>query len=164
MNFGLVITLKEMNGVNRYDEFIKLYQQVLEMVIPTTKKVVTVSPSIVGEQLENHTNKEIKELSALIKSLSEKELIDYMNLHTIFEKELASRDSSTYIPTNPFRVMLDVFFYKSEARIDRLSSQRGLKLTLDGIHLNSTGARIVADEYASVMRSTLGDISIMEVS
>ena len=147
-----------------HDEFIKLYQQVLEMVIPTTKKVVTVSPSIVGEQIENHTNKEIKELSALIKSLSEKELIDYMNLHAIFEKELANSDSSTYISTNPFRVMFDVFFYKSEARIDRLSSQRGLKLTLDGIHLNSIGARIVADEYAGVMRSTLGDISIMEVS
>lgn len=147
-----------------HDEFKRLYQQVLEIVIPSTKKVVTVSPSIVGEYIENPTNKEIKELSVLIQSLSEKKLMDYMNLQTIFEKELANTNSSTYISTNPFRVMFDVFFYKNEARIDRLSNQRGLKLTLDGIHLNSTGARIVADEYATVIRSEHGDSSIMDVS
>ena len=162
--YSKLLKIQAQPVAENHDEFIELYEQVLKIVMPSTKKVVTVSPSIVGEHIENQTNKEIKELSVLIQSLSEKELIDYMNLQTIFEKELANRNSSTYISTNPFRVMFDVFFYKSEARIDRLSNERGLKLTLDGIHLNSTGARIVADEYATVIRSTLVDSSIMEVS
>lgn len=50
------------------------------------------------------------------------------------------------------RVMVDIFFYKKPSRIDRLSKERGLHLTLDGIHLNSTGAQIVAEIYASEIK------------
>lgn len=56
-------------------------------------------------------------------------------------------------------VMKDVFFYKNPARIDRLSSKRGLHLTLDGIHLNSNGALSVAEEYASMIDQLLFDSS-----
>ena len=117
--------------------------------------MVAVSPALVGEHIENPSNKEIKELSILIKSLSEKEHVHYLDLHAVFERALANGNSSGYISTNPFRVMFDVFFYKNEARIDQLSTKRGLKLTLDGIHLNSAGAKIVSDEYAHVIKNAI---------
>lgn len=150
--------------VENHDELIKVFQQLLEIVISSTKKVVAVSPALVGEHIDNPSNKEIKELSILIKSLSEKEQIDYLDLHAVFERELANGNSSVYISTNPFRVMFDVFFYKNEARIDRLSYQRGLNLTLDGIHLNSAGAKIVSEEYANVIKNAINQSSIMKGS
>ena len=50
---------------------------------------------------------------------------------------------------------MDVLLYKKPERIDRLSSKRELHLTLDGIHLNSKGARIVAEEYSSIINRFL---------
>lgn len=146
--------------VENHDEFIIVYQQLLEILISSTKKVVAVSPALVGEHTENPSNKEIKELSILIKSLSEKVQIAYLDLQAVFERELANGNSSDYISTNPFRVMFDVFFYKNEARVDRLSYQRGLKLTLDGIHLNSAGAKIVSDQYVNVIKNKMQLIKV----
>ena len=150
--------------VENLEEFKEVYQQILEIVISSSKKVVAVSPALVGEHIENPSNKEIKELSTLIKSLSEKEQIDYLDLHAVFERALANGNSSDYISTNPFRVMFDVFFYKNEARIDQLSNKRGLNLTLDGIHLNSAGAKIVSDEYAHVIRNAIDQSSMLKGS
>lgn len=150
--------------VENHDEFKNVYQQLLEIVISSSKKVVAVSPALVGEHTDNPSNKEMKELSILIKSLTEKKQIDYLDLQAVFERELVNGNSSVYISTNPFRVMFDVFFYKNEARIDRLSSQRGLNLTLDGIHLNSAGAKIVSEEYANVFKNAIDQSSIMKGS
>ena len=159
--YSKLLSVKAQPVVKDHEEFKQVYQQVLEIVISSSKKVVAVSPALVGEQIENPSNKEIKELSTLIKSLSENKHIHYMDLHTVFERALASGNSSGYISTNPFRVMFDVFFYKNEARIDQLSTKRGLQLTLDGIHLNSEGAKIVADEYTHMMTNAITPSSIM---
>ena len=159
--YSKLLSVKAQPVVENHEEFKQVYQQVLEIVISSSKKVVAVSPALVGEHIENPSNKEIKELSTLIKSLSENKHIHYMDLHAVFERALASGNSSGYISTNPFRVMFDVFFYKNEARIDQLSTKRGLQLTLDGIHLNSEGAKIVADEYAHMMTNAITPSSIM---
>lgn len=51
--------------------------------------------------------------------------------------------------------MKDALFYKSSLRIDHLSSKRGLKYTIDGIHLNSHGALIVAEKYGEYVEELL---------
>ncbi|WP_227752132.1 hypothetical protein [Viridibacillus arvi] len=47
--------------------------------------------------------------------------------------------------------MKDVLLYKKPSRFDALSEKRGLHFTLDGIHLNSKGAQIVADAYSTLI-------------
>lgn len=135
-----------------HQEFSDYFSTVLELIIPSSKHVVVVSPTVVGENMENPSNKEIRELSSLIESISSNHSnVSYLNMNSIFEKQLATLYCSDYISTNVFTVMKDVFFYKNLERIDRLSSKRGLHLTLDGIHLNSKGARIAAEEYSSII-------------
>ncbi len=153
--YSKLLSVKAQPVVENLEEFNEVYQQILEIVISSSEKVVAVSPALVGEHIENHSNKEIKELSTLIKSLTEKEHVHYMDLHAVFERTLANGSSSDYISTNPFRVMFDVFFYKNAARIDQLSTKRGLQLTLDGIHLNSAGAKLVSDEYVHVIKNAI---------
>lgn len=158
--YSKLLTVQAQPVVENLEEFKQIYQQVVDIVISSSKKVVAVSPAIVGEDITNPSNKEIKELATLIKSISENEQIHYLDLQAVFEKELADANSSDYISTNPLRVMFDVFFNKNESKIDRLSTKRGLKLTLDGIHLNSAGAKIVTDEYAQMIRNATAPSAI----
>jgi len=150
--YSKLLSVQAQPVVENHEEFEEVYKKLMEIVHSSSRMVVTVSPALVGEQFDNQSNQEIKVLCSIIKSISEVEGVHYLDLHAVFEKALADEKSTAYISTNPFRVMFDVFFYKKEARIDRLSNQRGLRLTLDGIHLNSAGAKIVSEEYFQVIR------------
>ncbi|MDR4886003.1 hypothetical protein RGU12_00395 [Fredinandcohnia sp. QZ13] len=124
----------------------------MELVIASSKHVVTVSPAIVGETSQNEFNKEIKNLSTIIQSLSINHVnVSFLDMYSVFEKHLSSVTSSDYISIKVMRVMLDALFYKNPTSIDRLSKKRGLHFTLDGIHLNSTIAALCADEYSTMI-------------
>ncbi|MBB4826280.1 lysophospholipase L1-like esterase [Sporosarcina luteola] len=147
--------------VENHQEFSEFFNEVLRMVLPSARHVVVVSPAIVGEDLQNPSNCEVRELSSLIQSITKNDpTICFLNMQSVFEKELANVHSSDYISTGVMRVMKDVLFYTNPARIDRLSSKRGLYLTLDGIHLNSKGALRVAEEYASMIDLLLFNNSV----
>ncbi|MEH7384664.1 SGNH/GDSL hydrolase family protein [Bacillus sp. JJ1521] len=134
------------------EEYSEYYNKVLEMVIASSKQVITVSPALVGETLQNESNKEIKKLSSIIQSLSRNHLnVSFLDMHSVFEKHLFKVTSSDYVSIKVMRVMQDVLFYKNPTSIDRLSKKRGLHLTLDGIHLNSTGAALVVAEYSTMI-------------
>jgi lysophospholipase L1-like esterase len=133
-----------------HDEFKDYYEKVLALVIESSKKVVTVTPALVGENIDNAPNNEIKELNALIQSIASKySNVSFIDMQSVFSSHLSKVNSSDYISTKIMRIMMDTLFYKSPSRIDELSKKRGLHLTLDGIHLNSDGAQIVAEIYAS---------------
>ncbi|WP_397538929.1 hypothetical protein [Rummeliibacillus pycnus] len=89
-------------------------------------------------------------MNDIIQSITHKHTdVSFVDLQSVFTDHLSKVNSSDYINTKVLRVMKDVLFYKKSSRIDSLSKNRGLHLTLDGIHLNSAGAQIVADMYAS---------------
>jgi lysophospholipase L1-like esterase len=47
--------------------------------------------------------------------------------------------------------LLDVLVLRTDEQIDAKAAERGLLLTLDGVHLNSAGARLVAAEFAAAI-------------
>jgi len=51
------------------------------------------------------------------------------------------------------RVLLDAWTLRTDGQIDGKAAERGLHLTLDGVHLNSTGAKLVAEEFAAVIHN-----------
>lgn len=133
-----------------HDEFKDYYEKVLGLVLGSSKKVVAVTPALVGENTDNAPNNEITELNDLIQSITCKQTnVSFLDIQSVFLSQLSKVSSSDYISTKVMRVMMDVLFYRKPSRIDRLSKERGLHLTLDGIHLNSAGAQIVAETYAS---------------
>ncbi|PFE07736.1 GDSL family lipase [Bacillus cereus] len=137
-------------------EFSDYFSKVLDIVIRSSKHVVVVSPAIVGENIKNPSNCELRDLSSIIENISNQyPNVSFLDMQFVFEKRLANVHSSDYISTSVMTVLKDVFFYKNPARIERLSNKRGLHLTLDGIHLNNNGALIVAEEYASMMDQLL---------
>lgn len=139
-----------------HEEFQEYYNKIIEMVLASSKHIVAVSPAVVGENTTNDANKELRELSSIMQSISSKHPnTSFLNLQSVFEQHLSNVRSSEYIGTSVMSVMKDVLFYKNPTRINQLSTKRGLHLTLDGIHLNSRGAAIVADEYATLIDQLL---------
>lgn len=139
-----------------HSEFQTYFSKILEMVSSSSKQIITVSPAIVGENLTNKANGELREISALIDSIHRNYgNVHFLDMHNVFENHLSQVNSSDYLNTSVIRVMKDVIFYKDPKRIDRISKSRGLYFTLDGIHLNSSGARIVSDQYANMIEQLL---------
>lgn len=153
--YSKLLSLQAQPVAKDHEEFKDYYKKVLDLVLVASKKIVAVSPALVGET-NNSSNKEIMEITYLIEDITIKNAnISFLNLHSVFEEHLAKVNSSDYISTKVLTVMKDVLFYKKHSRIDKLSSKRGLHVTLDGIHLNSSGAQIVADVYASAINQFL---------
>ncbi len=148
--YSKLLSVQAQPVAKNLDEFEDYYDKVLELIIGSSKKVIAVTPAIVGENTSNETNNEIKELNGLIHSIASKyENVSFLNMQSLFFHHLSKVNTSDYMNTKVMRVMMDVLLYKKAAKVDKISKERGLLLTLDGIHLNSAGAQIVADSYAS---------------
>lgn len=141
-----------------HQEFQESFIKVLELVIASAKQVVVVSPALIGEKTLNASNEELKDLSSIMYSITSKyPNVSFLNMQSVFEKRLTKLDSSDYISISAIRVMKDVLFYKNPIRIDKLSKKRGLHVTIDGVHLNSDGAQVVAEQYASMIERLLNN-------
>ncbi|WP_404469818.1 GDSL-type esterase/lipase family protein [Sutcliffiella horikoshii] len=133
------------------EEFREFYENVLELVMQSSKKVVLVSPALIGENI-NSSNRGLLNLSMIIKEISlEHKNTTFIDLHEAFTERLENLRTTDYLSTSVGRLVKDVFFYRSPRRVDRLAEERGLHLTLDGIHLNSKGANIVVDKYSQII-------------
>ena len=154
--YSKLLSVQAQPVTQNLDEFKDYYEKVLELIIGTSKKVVTVSLAIVGENTENTHNNEIKELNALLQNITRNySNVSFLDIHPVFLNHLSNLNCSNYISTKVMRVIVDVLFYKKPSRVDKISKERGLHLTMDGVHLNSAGAEIVAGMYASEIKRSI---------
>jgi lysophospholipase L1-like esterase len=134
-------------------EFRAFYEATLDHLCRIAERVTTVSPMLRGEDLDNRWNRQLGVLARTIEDLtSQHEQAEYLDLRAVFARELATRPISNYVPKGAVRVILDALTLRNREQIDRKAAQRGLHLTLDGLHLNSAGAEIVAEGFSNVIR------------
>jgi len=129
-------------------EFRKYYIDIIEYVSLNAKKIFTVSPLIIGEDIHNKWNAELGRLCEEIEGISSKfENVEYLDLRKDFISVLSNKKISNYIlPGTIIGSMLSGLFNDSK-RVEKKSKERTLHLTLDGVHLNKTGAQMVADVF-----------------
>jgi lysophospholipase L1-like esterase len=144
-------------------EFECAYKKIMEYLCPRVKMLIIIPPLFLGEDPESRWTQEVDELARAIKKIAAAfENAIYLDARSIFLKLLKSMPSSGYIANSVFRVSADAAFLKSVPGIDRKSKGRGLHFTLDGIHLNSAGAGILAgclvDMLRKVMPECLSDL------
>jgi lysophospholipase L1-like esterase len=140
------------------DEFRSHYRALLDAIQPYATHIVTVSPLLIGETLSNPWNQQLGVLSAIIEELSASYAnVSYLDLRSIFAAKLAEYPPSSFLPTNLFRMMIDTVFSVSDEAVDRTSARRGLRLTLDGVHLNGRGAELVAESMAEIINKVRPD-------
>ena len=139
-----------------HDEFRAYYQATLDLLCRHAHRVIAVSPLLKGEDTGNPWNQDLQVLACVIEELtSQYEQAQYLDLRAVFFQKLARRPASGYLPTSLVRVALDAMTLRSKEQIDRKATERGLHLTLDGIHLNSVGAELVAEAFLSEIADSL---------
>ena len=102
--------------------------------------------------MDNKWNCELGVLSEIIRELSEiYENVEYLSLRENFISKLSSKNISDYIMKSAFSVIWDAMICRTPEQVDKRALARGLHFTLDGVHLNSAGAEIVAAEFLKII-------------
>ncbi|MFH1943058.1 MAG: GDSL-type esterase/lipase family protein [bacterium] len=127
-------------------EFQKYYNDILRVLCDQSKKVMTVPPLFIGENMRSEWHEELEALSKIIHYTSDKYTsVEYIDLRDVFRQRLSSRKTSDYIPRDAIRVFMDSRILKHPNQMEKKAKERGLYFTVDGVHLNTTGAEVVAD-------------------
>jgi lysophospholipase L1-like esterase len=135
------------------NEFRACYRATLDLLCANAAHVIVAPPVLRGENLENDCNRRLATLGKLVRDVvTDCERVEFLDLRAIFAQELAERSMSDYVMANPLRVLLDTLTWRTNEEIDRKAMERGLHLTLDGVHLNSAGAGLVAKAFAEAIR------------
>jgi lysophospholipase L1-like esterase len=134
------------------DEFRAYYQKTLALLCRHARRVIAVTPLMKGEAIDSEWDRRIDALANIIKELTTHyEPVEYLDPRPAFYTRLADKQTSDYLQENPLRIALDILTLWSDAQVDKKAAERGLHFTLDGVHLNSTGAALVADMFSKAI-------------
>lgn len=135
------------------DEFRSYNRATLDLLCANTRLVIVAPPALKGENLENCWNRQLADLARLIQDLAaDCDGAEFLDLSAIFARNLAGRPPSDYVPDNTVRVLLDAMTLRTDEQIDGKAVKRGQHLTLDGVHLNSAGAKLVTEAFAAAIQ------------
>lgn len=105
-------------------------------------KIMLLTIACVGENLNSELNAKRNDFNQAIKKISEEENLILLDVGNKFEIHLKDKIPSDYCLNSFLAVTL---FDKMTSDFNKLSSKRKLFLTIDGVHLNKTGAEIFAN-------------------
>lgn len=138
------------------DEFSHMYQQVTTLLLPKSKKLVLVSPALVGEQVNSEENETVQQMALVIEKLAtQSNQVFFLPMHLVFRDRIGTSQTSSFINIKVGSMIWEALFYKKAAKVDRLSKKRGLQLTIDGVHLIRVGAQLAADTFEQKLHSLL---------
>jgi lysophospholipase L1-like esterase len=152
--FRAASVLRNQPRAKDIDEFRTYYQKTLALLQQHTKRqTVAVAPLLKGECITNAYNQKIEALANTIENLASRSTrVTYLDLRPALYPQLANRVPVDYLPPSPFHVGWDILTLNNAARADERSARRGLHSTIDGIHLNGTGARLVAEVFLQTIK------------
>jgi lysophospholipase L1-like esterase len=135
-------------------EFRDYYKRTVELLLENAGRVLAVSPLLIGEDLSNPWNSELDDLGGIIASVAASfGTVGFIDLRAVIAHRLVASQPSNYIPNRVTTIACDTLFLRTPRAVDSAASRRGLQLTLDGIHLNSTGATAVAEALRQALRA-----------
>ncbi len=129
------------------------YQSLIAFLETFNTDIILVPPLIMGEQLDNIWNEELGEFVKIIKDIIKNyNNIHYLPLRDMFLSYLNEVEVSNYLPFSIYETGMDAIQLKTNELVDQKSLERGLHLTLDGVHLNSKGAKMVSKEICQKIK------------
>ena len=161
--FQAVSLLKWQPRARNLEEFRAYYQATLGLLCCHARRVIAVSAALKGEDVTSPCNRELEAMSKVIQELASRdEETEYLDVRAVLIETLAGKRISNYLPSSVIRVALDALMLRGDEQNDRKSAERGLHLTLDGIHLNSAGARLVADCFMAAIGGVYSNPSSLD--
>ena len=153
-SFRIVKTLAGQPPAKDADRFQDTYRRILAHVTPLADRVIALPPLLIGEDPENRWNRELERLASLCRSASDGfENVEFLDVRRGIIHELRQKQPSDYLPTSIRQIRLDVKTLRNPELIEKTASERGLWVTVDGVHLNASGAEMVADAILETIRT-----------
>jgi lysophospholipase L1-like esterase len=138
------------------EAFRQAFEEMLDGM-PEGLQVFLATIACLGEVLGSDMNRARNQYNTVIRNLAEKHRTGLVDVARAFDGELRNLDKpSAYLLNRHVSVFVDTLITAPEAGADYLSKRRGLHLTVDGVHLNSRGARL----YAETVLAALGNRTI----
>jgi lysophospholipase L1-like esterase len=153
--YRIINKIRKKPYASNRSEWLSFYRATLDLLSECSKRIITIPPLLIGEDLESKWNRKLEEMSVDIRALSnEYENVTFANLREMFILKMGEKQGSSYLPTSIIQFFKDKSTCSKNEEVDRRSSDRGLTFTLDGVHLNSAGAEIVADFLKDTIKET----------
>jgi lysophospholipase L1-like esterase len=140
------------------EEFRSHYRGLLDFLSVRTRHLMTVSPLFVGEDVDNEWNRRLEDLSRIIRKQTDVcSNADFIDLRGDLFPLLTGKDVCPFVPTTGIQAVRNVLFGSSQDNKDDQENDKELFYTIDGIHLNNEGARIVADVFFEAVQRKITD-------
>jgi lysophospholipase L1-like esterase len=124
----------------------------------TSAKIALVSLPVLGEDLESIPNQYIKEYNSLLKDIADEKQVNYLPVYDRQEgylREFQQESGPSYEVGAMLSIKALLRHYLLGQSFDEISRKHHFLLLTDGIHMNSHGATIIADEIESFLRSNV---------
>jgi lysophospholipase L1-like esterase len=128
------------------------YRALLDLLHPLAGRLVVVSPWLVGEDPGNRWNRQLDDLCVIIRDLTAGyDQARFLDLRGRAVAALDGKPVPPYVPGRLYRTVRDALVLRTPDEVDRVAATRGFHLTLDGVHLNSAGAELVAGAFVEAI-------------
>ena len=143
--YKVLKTLARQRWAKNDDVFMNHYNELITYIMNENKKIIIIPPLLIGEDISNKWNTELNTLIKIIKDISNENNLSYLDLYNEYKEYLKDKHISDYLPMKIIELLKDVKGLSSASLTDQKSKERGLHLTLDGVHINSEGAKIISN-------------------
>jgi lysophospholipase L1-like esterase len=110
---------------------------------------VAVAPLFIGEDLSNPWNQELDVRAREMESLcGDFARVEFLNLRPYMTDVASGECASPFVEKRGLGTVWEAIALRDSEAVDRVAAERGLCYTVDGIHLNSRGAKAVAEAFA----------------
>ncbi|NVM43287.1 MAG: SGNH/GDSL hydrolase family protein [Candidatus Lokiarchaeota archaeon] len=130
---------------------IVLDQMLRSIISLTDAKIILTTLSCLGEIFNSQLNQKRRLVNDQIKLIGYRYDAYIADVASIFDEIILNSNSSSYLLDNLINLIFDYLRSKKSVWADKISSKRNLRLTIDGGHLNSKGAKIYCREISKIL-------------
>lgn len=140
------------------EEFIKSYEQFIRGIREICPaKIVITTLSCLNERLQAETNRQRADYNSSIAIMAAREGVILADVGGEFDRVLNAGPRRNYFMEHmSYTFIFDAIRCRKSANIDKLSLKRGLALSIDGVHINSSGAAIYSQVIADAILNCSG--------
>ncbi len=128
-------------------QFRKSYQAIVDLMKEHHKELLLINIPVIGEDLDQERNYKVEKFNQIIETIAREEELPLVDFHTWQRQVLEEHQNKDhyFINEDPKQVVFDGFKSVMKEGRMRLSKERKLILTVDGVHLNDAGAKGLAE-------------------
>lgn len=146
LSYRLLNILRRQGWSKTPEQFEASYRKIINHIIHFSERIIIIPPLFLGEKPENQWNRALSALSEKCLILSDEfDNVCFLDVRDRMVEELLSKTVSTYLPNRMRQMGKDKLNLTTKEKIDSIAVKRGLHFTIDGVHLNTRGAAVVAD-------------------